>query len=52
MQASDLGWLLPTAVAFVSGLIIDFIKPHAPLEIGTQRTVEGETLAEAEAHNA
>ena len=52
MQASDLGWLLPTAVAFVIGLVIDFIKPHAPLEIGTQRTVEGETLAEAEAHNA
>ena len=52
MQGIDLGWVLPTAVAFVIGVIIDIAKPHAPLEIGTQRTIEGETLEEAEAHNA
>lgn len=52
MQSNDLGWLLPTAIAFIVGVIIDFAKPHAPLEIGTQRTVEGESLEEAEARNA
>ncbi|MCT1449828.1 branched-chain amino acid transport system II carrier protein [Corynebacterium sp. p3-SID1194] len=50
MQGFDLGWLLPTAVAFAIGVVIDLAKPHAPLEIGTQRTVEGETLEEAEAN--
>ncbi|WP_296143991.1 branched-chain amino acid transport system II carrier protein [uncultured Corynebacterium sp.] len=52
MQGFDLGWLLPTAVAFAIGVAIDLAKPHAPLEIGTQRTVEGETLEEAEANLA
>ena len=51
MQDYDLGWLLPTAVAFAIGVIIDFAKPHAPLEIGTQRTVDGDSLEEAEAQN-
>ena len=52
LQANDLGWMLPTAVAFVIGAGIDIAKPHAPLEIGTQVTVDGETIEEAEAHNA
>jgi len=42
MQAYDLGWLLPTAVAFVIGVIIDLARPAAPMEIGTQRTVDGD----------
>lgn len=52
LQANDLGWMLPTAVAFVIGAGIDIAKPHAPLEIGTQVTVDGETIEEAEARNA
>ena len=49
MEAEGLGWLLPTGVAFIIGAIIDLIRPAAPLEIGTQRTVEGEDLETAEA---
>ena len=31
LQANDLGWMLPTAVAFVIGAGIDIAKPHACL---------------------
>lgn len=39
---AGLGWVVPVAIAFVVGLIIDWVNPKPAMEIGTNHTVEGE----------
>ncbi|GAA1183760.1 Branched-chain amino acid transport system 2 carrier protein [Corynebacterium glaucum] len=42
--AAGLGWVVPVAVAFITGLVIDFMNPKPAMEIGTNQTVEGEVV--------
>ncbi|WP_165164253.1 branched-chain amino acid transport system II carrier protein [Corynebacterium qintianiae] len=42
LQAAGLGWVVPVLAAFVIGLVIDFIRPKAPMKVGTVETVDGE----------
>lgn len=44
LQEAGLGWVLPTAVAFLIGLAVDFARPKAPLKLGTVETVHGENI--------
>ena len=45
---AGLGWVVPVAIAFIIGLVIDFMNPKAPMEVGTNHTVEGEVPVAAE----
>lgn len=44
LQADGLGWVIPVVVAFIIGLVIDFMNPKAPMVPGTNETVEGEVI--------
>ncbi|QPK82823.1 branched-chain amino acid transport system II carrier protein [Corynebacterium qintianiae] len=42
LQAAGLGWVVPVLAAFAVGLVVDFIRPKAPMKVGTVETVDGE----------
>lgn len=41
---AGLGWVVPVAVTFIVGLVIDFMNPKPAMVIGTNETVDGEVL--------
>lgn len=44
LQEEGLGWVLPVGVTFLVGIVIDLARPRAPMEIGTNETVDGEVI--------
>lgn len=40
-----LGWVVPVVVAFVIGLVVDFVRPKPAMIPGTMESVEGEDLS-------
>ena len=42
---AGLGWIVPVVVAFVIGLIIDFVRPKPAMIPGTMESVDGEDLS-------
>ena len=45
MFEAGLGWVVPVVIAFVIGLIVDFVKPKPAMIPGTMESVEGEDLS-------
>ena len=45
MFDAGLGWVVPVVIAFVIGLVVDFVRPKPAMIPGTMESVEGEDLS-------